>query len=37
MAALKKAWNPFFKLIGQPITENKVEEEFKKKQAGFEF
>jgi integrase len=37
MAALKKAWNPFFRFIGQPITENKVEEEFKKKQVGFDF
>jgi integrase len=37
MAALKKAWNPFFKFIGEPITENKVEEEFKKKQTGFDF
>jgi integrase len=37
MAALKKAWNPFFKFIGQPISENKTEEEFKKKQAGFSF
>lgn len=41
MAALKKAWNPFFKFIGQPITENKerqnAEEQFKKKQTGFDF
>lgn len=37
MAALKKAWNPFFRFIGQPITENKVEEEFEKRQTGFEF
>lgn len=37
MDALKKAWNPFFKFIGQPITESKAEEEFKKKQTGFEF
>lgn len=37
MAALKKAWNPFFKFIGQPITENKAEELFKKNQTGFEF
>ena len=39
LKALKKAWNPFFKFIGQPITEpkNKAEEEFKKKQSGFNF
>ncbi len=37
MAALKKAWNPFFRFIGQPITESKAEEEFKKKQTGFDF
>jgi integrase len=41
LKALKKAWNPFFKFIGQPITENKekqnAEEEFKKKQTGFDF
>jgi integrase len=37
LKALKKAWNPFFKFIGQPITENKAEEEFKKKQSGFDF
>ncbi len=35
--ALKKAWNPFFKFIGQPITESKAEEEFKRKQTGFNF
>ena len=39
LTALKKAWSPFFKFIGQPITESKntAEEEFKKKQAGFAF
>jgi integrase len=37
MTALKKAWNPFFKFIGQPITENKAEELFKKNQTGFDF
>jgi hypothetical protein len=37
LKALKKAWNPFFKFIGQPITESKADEEFKKKQAGFSF
>jgi integrase len=39
LKALKKAWNPFFKFVGQPIKENKntAEEEFKKKQAGFSF
>lgn len=37
LAALRKAWNPFFKFIGEPITENKAEEEFKKKQSGFVF
>ena len=39
LKALKKAWNPFFKFIRQPITDNKntAEEEFKKKQAGFNF
>lgn len=39
LKALKKAWNPFFKFIGQPITEkkNSAEEEFKKKQGGFSF
>ncbi len=37
LAALRKAWNPFFKFIGEPITENKAEEEFKRKQAGFIF
>lgn len=36
-AALIKAWNPFFKLIGQPINESKAEEEFKRKQTGFDF
>ncbi len=39
LKALKKAWNPFFKFIGQPITESKntAEEEFRKKQTGFNF
>jgi integrase len=37
LKALKKAWNPFCKFIGQPIKESKVEEEFKKKQTGFDF
>jgi integrase len=39
LTALKKAWNPFFKFIGQPITDNKnaVEEKFKKQQTGFDF
>jgi integrase len=39
LKALKKAWNPFFKFIGQPITENKntAEEAFKRKQTGFNF
>ena len=37
LKALKKAWNPFFKFIGQPITQNKAEELFKKNQAGFNF
>ena len=39
MAALKKAWNPFFRFIGQPLTEKKntAEEEFKKQQTGFDF
>jgi integrase len=37
MAALKKAWNPFFKFIGEPISESKSEEEFMKKQTGFDF
>ena len=36
MAALKKAWNPFFKFIGEPITENKAEEAFNKNQIGFD-
>lgn len=35
--ALIKAWNPFFKFIGQPINESKTQEEFKKKQTGFDF
>jgi integrase len=37
LKALKKAWNPFCKFIGQPIKESKAEEEFKKKQTGFDF
>ena len=39
LKALKKAWNPFFRFIGQPINEKKstAEEEFKNRQAGFSF
>jgi hypothetical protein len=39
LTALKKAWNPFFRFIGQPINESKnmAEEEFRNKQVGFEF
>ncbi len=36
-SALNKAWNPFFRFIGEPINDSKAEEEFKKKQTGFDF
>ncbi len=37
LAAVRKAWNPFFKFIGQPITVNKSEDAFHKNQIGFDF